>query len=125
MNTQQFEGSTALELQQTDHDLSIKGWDRQAIELTVDGDTDQFAAREQDGVLIVQAHAPLAIRVPRAAAVTVGQVSGDLLLRDLDRAVTVDSVHGDASVRSGQASLSFPRRLPEIGSRSTCSGRSV
>ena len=41
MNTVRFEVSEKLELSQADHDVAIKGWDQAAIELVVDGNTDQ------------------------------------------------------------------------------------
>ena len=107
MNTVRFEVSEKLELSQADHDVAIKGWDQAAIELVVDGNTDQCVVEQRDDALLVEAHAPLAVHVPRRIAVSAGQVSGDLLLRDLDGAVDIGIVHGDASVVSGQASVSF------------------
>jgi hypothetical protein len=107
VNTQRFAVSDELELRQADHDVAIRGWDEDAIELTLDGDADQCAVEQQESVLVITAHIPLAIHVPRGTAVSVGQVAGDLLLRDLDRKVHVGTAHGDLSVRSGQASISL------------------
>ena len=107
MNTLQFEVREKLELSQADHDVSIKGWDQAAIELVVDGNMDQCVVEQRDEALHVEAHAPLAIHVPRGTVVSASQVSGDLLLSDLDRAAEIGTVHGDASVHWGQAAVSF------------------
>jgi hypothetical protein len=107
LNTLQFEVREKLELSQADHDVAIKGWDQAAIELVVDGNMDQCVVEQRDEALHVEARAPLAIHVPRGTMVSAGQVSGDLLLHDLDRAAEIGTVHGDASVHSGQAAVSF------------------
>lgn len=109
MNKQRFAASDTLELQQTDGDVAIKGWDEKAIELVMDGDAEQCVVEEQDTALIIRAHIPLAIYVPRNIAVSIGQASGDLLLRDLDNVVHVSTAHGDISIQSGQASVSLDR----------------
>jgi hypothetical protein len=107
VNTQRFAVSDKLELRQADHDVAIRGWDEDAIELTLDGDADECAVEQQESTLIVTAHIPLAIHVPRRTAVSVGQTAGDLLLRDLDGPVHVGTANGDLSIRSGQASVSL------------------
>jgi DUF4097 and DUF4098 domain-containing protein YvlB len=107
VNTQRFEPSDTLELLQADHDVAIKGWDEQAIKLVLDGEVDECEVEQQEGTLVLKAHIPLAIHVPRGTTVTIGEASDDLLLRDLDGAVRVGAARGDVSVRSGQASVSL------------------
>ena len=107
MNTQRFAASDRLELQHADQDVAIKGWDEEAIELVLDGDAEGCAVELQEPTLVLTAHVPLAIYVPRRTAVSVGEAAGDMLLRDLDGTVQIGVVQGDVSVRSGHASVSF------------------
>jgi hypothetical protein len=109
MNKLQFQVGTAptLDLRQTDHDIAIRGWDQQQIEFTLDGDPAQCTIEQQDNTLIVDSHVAMAVHLPRETIVRIGQVAGDLLVRDLDAQVTIEHVHGDASLRSGQAHASI------------------
>ena len=108
MDTLRFETGKELVIQlgQAGQDAAIKGWDQNAVEVTIDGSPDQCAIEQHDNILEINSHIPLSISAPRDATVHIGQVSGDLLLRDLDGAVSVDTVHGDVSWRSGKAVLS-------------------
>lgn len=107
MNTQRFSVREQLELRQADHDVAIKGWDEEAVELVLDGELEGCVVDEQATALVLTAHVPLAIHVPRGIAVSAGEVAGDLLVRDLDGTVRVGTAHGDVSVRSGEASVSL------------------
>lgn len=107
MNTLRFAASDQLELRHADHDVAIKGWDEEAIELVLDGDAQGCDVELQEPALVLTARVPLAIHVPRRTFVSVGEAAGDMLLRDLDGPVQVGAAHGDVSVRSGEASVSF------------------
>lgn len=107
MGTQRFEPVERIELGQADGDVSIKGWDERAIELAVDGDESECTIEAGAQALVLSCRAPLALRVPRATVVQVGEVSGDLLLSGLDRAVSVQTVRGDVFVGAGNGSISL------------------
>ena len=107
MNTQRFSVRERLELRQANHDVAIKGWDEEAIELVLDGEPEGCEVDEQEGALVLTARVPLAVHVPRGTAVTAGVVAGDLLVRDLDGTVRIGTARGDVSVRAGEAALSL------------------
>jgi DUF4097 and DUF4098 domain-containing protein YvlB len=107
MNTQRFAPRDTLELRQADRDVAIRGWDEEEIKLVLDGDLDQCDIEQQETTLVLTAHVPVAIHVPRGTDVSAGTVSDDLLLRDLDGAVQIGTAHGDVSIRSGQASATL------------------
>jgi hypothetical protein len=115
MASQRFEPVETIELGQADGDVAIKGWDEAAIELVVDGDEDQCTVEVQDQVLAISCHAPFALHVPRSTVVQVQQVSGNLLLSNLDRAASVGVVHGDVFVGGGNASVSLQEVHGELG----------
>lgn len=116
MSDVRFEPVERIELGQADGDVAINGWDEAAIELTVDGDEEQCAVEAQEHVLVLSScSAPLSLRVPRSTVVQVQEVSGDLLLNGLDRAVSVGVVHGDAFVGEGNASVSFDEVHGDLG----------
>ena len=98
MSTQRFEPVETIHLGQADGDVAIKGWDEAAIELAVDGDEGDCSVEVKEQGLSVTCHAPLALHVPCSTVIQVGEVSGELLLSGLDRAVTVETVRGDAFV---------------------------
>jgi DUF4097 and DUF4098 domain-containing protein YvlB len=109
MNTLQFEAQEGLvlSLRQATGDTAIQGQDTDTILLTLDGDPDQCSVEQQENTLLVDSHVPLSITLPADTPVRVGEVSGDLLLRDLDGALSVESVHGDCSLRAGLATVSL------------------
>jgi hypothetical protein len=112
---QRFEAVESLELVQAGGDVAIKGWDEAAIELSVDEDEAECTVEQSEGVLRIECRAPLAVHVPRSAVVNVGQVSGDLLVRGLDRVVSVGEVHGDASLGAGEAAISIDEVGGDLG----------
>jgi DUF4097 and DUF4098 domain-containing protein YvlB len=103
VNTLRFEPSPQIKLIQADADVAINGWDRPVIEVTLDGDLDQCTAEQVQGALNLTSHAALALHVPRATTTYVQQVSGDLLLRDLEGEVAIDTAQGDVSIRGVSA----------------------
>jgi hypothetical protein len=109
MNTLQFEAQEGLvlSLRHAGGDTAIQGQDTDTILLTLDGDPEQCAVEQQEHTLLVDSHVPLSITLPADTPVRVGEVSGDLLLRDLDGALSVESVHGDCSLRAGLATVSL------------------
>jgi ElaB/YqjD/DUF883 family membrane-anchored ribosome-binding protein len=102
MNTLKFQVSpeTVIHLQRAEEDAAIKGWDRDEVELTVDGDPDQCTVEQQAEVLLIQSRAALSARVPVAARLLVGEANADLVLRDLDGTVDVEAVHGDGLLQA-------------------------
>lgn len=120
MNTIRFSASRHLHLARAEADLAITGWDRPTIELTLDGDPDEFTAEQQEDTLAVTSQAALALRIPRTISIHVEQVLGDLLLRDLDDEIIVDTARGDVSIRGGAAALS----LQEVHGSLTAKGLS-
>ena len=109
MNTLQFDASDSvtLHLVRADRDVGIKGWDREAVEIVLDGDPDQCTVQQEGSVLTVESSVALSISVPDGAAVNVEQVSGDLMLRDLSGSVSVADVHGEMLIRSCSAPVSL------------------
>ena len=107
MNTLRFEPSQQIELTQADADVAISGWNQPNIELILDGDPDQCTAQQGQDTLTLTSHAALAIHIPKLTSVHVLQISGDLLLRDLDSQITVDATHGDISIRGGAAQVTI------------------
>jgi hypothetical protein len=100
------EGMT-IRLTQVDSDAVIQAGAQDAVELVLDGETDQCTTVSKEDALEIASRVPLSISVPPAAAVHVGEVSGDLILRGLDGTVTVETVHGECLLQSGGAALSI------------------
>jgi DUF4097 and DUF4098 domain-containing protein YvlB len=107
VDTLRFEASPRIEIEQADGEAAISGWDQDTIELTLDGDADQCVAEQQEGILLISSHAALAINLPKSTAVHIGQVSGDLLVREIDGPISVDTAYGDVSLRSGTAAVTI------------------
>ncbi len=105
MDTLRFKASPRIEIEQADGEAAITGWDQDAIELTLDGDADQCVAEQQADTLFISSRAALAINLPKSTVIHIGQVSGDLLVRDVDGAISVDTAYGDVSLRSGTAAV--------------------
>lgn len=109
MNTLLFDasGGVTLHLIRADRDVGIKGWDREAVEIVLDGDPDQCTVQEQGPVLTVESNVALSISVPSGTTVNVEQVRGDLMLRDLSGPVSVAGVDGETLVRLCSAPVSL------------------
>jgi hypothetical protein len=107
VNTLRFEPSQRIEITLADADIAISGWDQPAIELTLDGELDQCTVGQEQDTLTLTSHAALAIQAPTTVSVHVRQISGDLLLRELDGEIAVDAAHGVLSVRGGTASIAI------------------
>jgi SHOCT-like domain len=109
MNTLLFDaaGGMTFHLARADGDVGIKGWDRQAFEIVLDGDPDQCTAQQEGSVLTVESRVALSVSVPGGATVNVEQVSGDLVLRDLSGPVSVVNTHGEMLIRSCSAPVSL------------------
>jgi hypothetical protein len=109
MNKLEFpvEAGLTVQLQRSDNDVAIKGWDRDTVELVLDGDADQCTVQESAQNLTIESQVALSISVPSTAAVLVGQVSGDLVLRDLSGDISIEAVHGEALVQSGLGAVSI------------------
>jgi hypothetical protein len=115
VDRQQYESIETIELRQADNDVAIEGWDKAVVELTLGGPEENCTVEQQGAVLLLECHVPLTLQVPRSTTVNVGQVSGDLLLKGLDRAVSVKTVHGDLFVGTGNASLSIETAYSDLG----------
>ena len=96
-----------LELRSAGQDAAIKGWDQNAVEVTLDGARDQCTVEQHDDTLTIESRVALSISAPAEAVIRVGQVSGDLLLQHLDGEVSVEGISGDVSCRSGKAAISL------------------
>jgi hypothetical protein len=101
VDTLRFEASPRIEIEQVDGEAAITGWDQDSIELTMDGDADQCVTDRRGDALIISSRTALAVSLPRDTIVHIGQVSGDLLVREMDGPISVDTAYGDVSLRSG------------------------
>jgi hypothetical protein len=109
VNTFQFQAGQRIEIVQADSDVGITGWDRETVELTLDGDLDQCTVQHAEGRLILESHAAMALRVPWHLDLHVGETSGDLILHQIQGNVTIESVHGDLSVHAGTGEVAVDR----------------
>jgi hypothetical protein len=100
------EGMT-IRLSEVHSDAMIQSGAAEAIEVVLDGETDQCTVQTEDNVLHIVSQVPLSVSVPPTAAVQVGSVTGDLILRDLDGTVTAETVHGECLLQSGSATVSI------------------
>ena len=85
MNRLQFEAleGTVVHLTRADNDAVIKGWNQDTIEILLDGDPDQCTARQEQSTLDIESLVAVSVSVPKTTTVNVGEVSGDLVLRNL------------------------------------------
>jgi hypothetical protein len=77
--------------------LSVVGWD--GDDVLIKGDQEQIRTQEGEGALTIACDDDLALRVPRAAGVSIQRIHGDAALRSLAGAVELESIDGDLSVR--------------------------
>jgi hypothetical protein len=109
VNTLHFQAVQQIEIQEARNDAGITGWDNEAIELVLDGDLDQCTTTHREGKLTINSHVALALRVPRRIAIELVQVSGDLVLRQLDGVISIDAAGGDLSIHSCAAQITIGR----------------
>jgi len=107
VDTLRFKASPRIEIEQADGEAAITGWDQDDIALTLDGDANQCVVEQHEGMLVISSHAALAINLPKDTVIHIGQVSGDLLVREMDGAISVDHAYGDVSLRSGMAAVTI------------------
>jgi hypothetical protein len=103
----QVDEKRVLQLRYVGRDVAIRGWDRDDVQLTVDGSLDQCTSEEHEDRLVIDCHVPFAVDIPLGMTVHVEQVSGDLLMRNVEGPNSVDTVHGDISLLSGAGTLSI------------------
>jgi hypothetical protein len=109
MKTGQFQvgRENVLQLRHIDSDAAVKGWDADTVELTVDGEWEECVVEQQENMLVIDSHVPFSVSAPHNMVVHIVQVHGDLVLYDLDGAVSVDQVDGECALHSGAATMSI------------------
>ncbi len=102
MNKLQFEVSegTAVELLRVDNDAVVEDGEAGTVEVLLDGDEEQVTVEQSEGSLRIESQVALSIRVPPSTPVDVGEVNGDLILRELTGPTTVQTVHNQLLVQS-------------------------
>ena len=110
MDTLRFAASPRVEIEQVEGEAALTGWDQARIEVTVDGDASQCVAKQRGDALYLSSQAALAMSVPKGTIVHIGQVSGDLLVREMDGPISVTTAYGDVSLRSGRAAVTSASR---------------
>ncbi len=86
-------------------DLSVVGWEGQAVLLK--GDEDEIRFMQDGEAVTVSSEDDLSLRVPRNATLTIKSVRGDMALRGVLAEVEVGEVGGDLSMRDiGSAAIS-------------------
>jgi hypothetical protein len=98
---------TTIRLAEVHSDAVVQAGAVDAVELVVDGETEQCTAVSKEDALEIVSHVPVSVTVPPAAFVQVNDVSGDLILRGLDGTVAVEAVHGECLLQSGRAAVSI------------------
>ena len=79
-------------------DLSIVGWDGEDILVKIDNEENLRFTQDGENVSL-SCDDDLALRIPRAARLTVKSVAGDMSLRNVLGGVELKEVNGDLSVR--------------------------
>jgi len=87
--------------------LTVRGWDRPAVEVEAQGPPEDLEARLEDTTLTVEARQSCTIRCPRDTAVKVGRVEGYLSVSDLNQTVAVGTCRGPALLRAIRAAASL------------------
>ena len=94
-----------VNLRSARRDLAVKGGAVDHVEITLDGKPEQCSVEELDDTLIIDSQAALSVSVPQGAAVTIGEAFGDVLIRNLEGEVSIDTARGDLSVKSAASSV--------------------
>jgi hypothetical protein len=121
-----------IEIETIDGDLSLVGWEGEDILLKADDEELRFT---QDGDLIrLSCNDDLSLRLPKGASVSIkkitggasirgvvggvqlGEVSDDLSIRDVNN-ISVDTVHGDFSLRGAKGNLSMKKAEGHVSIR--------
>jgi hypothetical protein len=79
-------------------DLQVRGWENP--QAAINADPDELDLEEQDGSLRLSCRGDCDLYVPHAAALTIGSVHGDASLKLLGDQLTIDQVHGDLDLRN-------------------------
>jgi hypothetical protein len=79
-------------------DLQVRGWETPQV--AINADPDDLDLVEQDGSLRLSCRGDCDLYVPHGAALTIGSVHGDASLKLLGDQLTIDQVHGDLDLRS-------------------------
>jgi hypothetical protein len=87
----------AISIERVAGDLSLVGWE--GTDLLIKGDQDEVRF-EQDGERFTfSSSADLALRVPRAASISIQKIDGDAAVRGVSGLLEIKEVIGDLSVR--------------------------
>ena len=82
-------------------DLLVRGWE--SPQVAINADPDELDLQQQDGSLRLSCRGDCELYTPRAAALTIGSIHGDASLKLLGDQLTIDQVHGDLDLRSVNA----------------------
>jgi hypothetical protein len=109
MTKKRFDISQPVQLQiaRCGGPLTMRGWDRSAIEIEAEGPSEELEARLEGTALTVEARRSCSIRCPRDTTVKVGRVDGHLSISSLDQAMSVDTCRGPALLRDIHAAVSL------------------
>ena len=109
METSQFQvgPQSVLLMRLASSDAAIKGWDADIVELTVDGERQEYAVEQREDLLAIDCQVPLSVSIPHTMAVRIEQVQGDLVLHGLDGEVSVERVAGECTLHACAARVSI------------------
>lgn len=79
-------------------DLQVRGWENPQV--AINADPDELDLQEQDGSVRLSCRGDCDLYVPKGAALTIGSIHGDASLKLLSDQLTIDQVHGDLDLRS-------------------------
>jgi len=79
-------------------DLQVRGWENPQV--AVNADPDELELLEQEDGLRLSCRGDCDLYVPREAALTIGSIHGDASLKLLGDQLTIDQVHGDLDLRN-------------------------
>lgn len=88
----------SIQLENVGGSLQIKGWMRS--EIFISSDDEQVELIERDEGILLRTATDCVLRVPRAARLEIGQVTGNLRLKYLDADLHIDQVGGSVVCRS-------------------------
>jgi hypothetical protein len=87
-----------IQIEQVLGDLQVRGWESPQVALSAD--PDDLDLQVQDDGLRMSCRGDCDLYVPHGAALTIGSVHGDASLKLLYDQLTIDQVHGDLDLRS-------------------------
>lgn len=102
MNKLQFEigEGTTVQLSHVNSDTLLQAGEAGLVEVVLDGEEEQVNVGQEEGVLRIESQVALSVSVPAATPVDVVEVTGDLILRELEGLTSVQTVHNQLLIQS-------------------------